>query len=423
MVNVVGDHAVHHAPLDAPLASDIESVARPVSHWLRERPRRPRPPPADAAEAVAAARSRGGGVATLIVPADAGWSRRPARPPPLRVAPPAAVPEARGRGRGPRAALAASRRRCCSAAPPRAGPRLRAAARIAAATGARLIHDTFPARLERGAGIPRAQPLPYLTEMATEALAGLRPPRGRRHPGAGRRSSPTPASPAAWRPRHRVARARRPARGHGRRAGGARGAVGAPAAAAAAGRATPGAARAPPAGALDRRRDRRRDRGRCCPRGRSSSTSPSPPPPRSCRPRRAPRRTTGSRSRAARSARACPSRPAPPSPAPDRPVLSLEGDGSAMYTIQSLWTQAREGLDVTTVIFANRSYAILDFELSRVGAEARGPAARGAVRDRPAGPRLRRAGAEHGRARTARRGRGELHGRAARGPRRARARG
>ena len=46
-----------------------------------------------------------------------------------------------------------------------------------------------------------------------------------------------------------------------------------------------------------------------------------------------------------------------------------------MYTIQALWTQARESLDVTTVIFANRSYAILDFELSRVGAEARGPAA------------------------------------------------
>ena len=62
---------------------------------------------------------------------------------------------------------------------------------------------------------------------------------------------------------------------------------------------------------------------------------------------------------------------------PDRPVLSLEGDGSAMYTIQSLWTQAREGLDVTTLILANRSYAILDFELSRVGADAAGPAARG----------------------------------------------
>jgi acetolactate synthase I/II/III large subunit len=57
-------------------------------------------------------------------------------------------------------------------------------------------------------------------------------------------------------------------------------------------------------------------------------------------------------------------------------VLSLEADGSAMYTLQSLWTQAREGLDVTTIVFANRSYAILNLELSRVGVEAPGPKAR-----------------------------------------------
>ena len=55
-----------------------------------------------------------------------------------------------------------------------------------------------------------------------------------------------------------------------------------------------------------------------------------------------------------------------------------------MYTIQALWTQAREGLDVTTIIFANRSYAILNFELARVGAEARGPAGARAARPRPA---------------------------------------
>src|SRR5205085_12030591 len=59
----------------------------------------------------------------------------------------------------------------------------------------------------------------------------------------------------------------------------------------------------------------------------------------------------------------------------DRKVLALEADGSAMYTLQSLWTQAREGLDVTTVIFNNRSYAILNLELSRVGAESPGPKA------------------------------------------------
>ena len=60
---------------------------------------------------------------------------------------------------------------------------------------------------------------------------------------------------------------------------------------------------------------------------------------------------------------------------PDRKVVCLEGDGSGMYTLQALWTQARESLDVTTVIFANRSYAILNIELARVGAGIPGPKA------------------------------------------------
>jgi acetolactate synthase I/II/III large subunit len=57
---------------------------------------------------------------------------------------------------------------------------------------------------------------------------------------------------------------------------------------------------------------------------------------------------------------------------PGRPVLALEADGSALYTIQSLWSMAREQLDVTTVIFSNRRYAILRMELARVGATASG---------------------------------------------------
>ena len=61
---------------------------------------------------------------------------------------------------------------------------------------------------------------------------------------------------------------------------------------------------------------------------------------------------------------------------PDRRVLALQADGSAMYTLQAWWTMAREGLDVTTVLFANRSYAILNMELGRVGARAGGPRAR-----------------------------------------------
>jgi acetolactate synthase I/II/III large subunit len=55
---------------------------------------------------------------------------------------------------------------------------------------------------------------------------------------------------------------------------------------------------------------------------------------------------------------------------PDRPVIALQADGSAMYTLSALWTHAREGLDITTVIFSNRSYAILGLELDRATTEA-----------------------------------------------------
>ena len=61
---------------------------------------------------------------------------------------------------------------------------------------------------------------------------------------------------------------------------------------------------------------------------------------------------------------------------PQRPVIALEADGSAMYTIQSLWTMAREQLDVTVVIFNNRSYAILNAEFARIGVTQTGPRAK-----------------------------------------------
>jgi acetolactate synthase-1/2/3 large subunit len=62
--------------------------------------------------------------------------------------------------------------------------------------------------------------------------------------------------------------------------------------------------------------------------------------------------------------------------APDRKVLSLNGDGSAMYTIQALWTLARENLDVTVVVFANYTYRILNIEMQRTGAGEAGPSAK-----------------------------------------------
>jgi acetolactate synthase-1/2/3 large subunit len=61
---------------------------------------------------------------------------------------------------------------------------------------------------------------------------------------------------------------------------------------------------------------------------------------------------------------------------PDRPVLALVGDGSAMYTIQALWTMARENLNVISVVFNNRAYSILNVELQRVGAAEAGPKAK-----------------------------------------------
>jgi acetolactate synthase-1/2/3 large subunit len=64
---------------------------------------------------------------------------------------------------------------------------------------------------------------------------------------------------------------------------------------------------------------------------------------------------------------------------PDRPVINLQADGSALYTVQALWTQAREGLNVTTLIFSNRSYRILEIELDRAGEKKFGPNTRGLI--------------------------------------------
>jgi acetolactate synthase-1/2/3 large subunit len=61
---------------------------------------------------------------------------------------------------------------------------------------------------------------------------------------------------------------------------------------------------------------------------------------------------------------------------PGRPVINLEADGSGLYTVQGLWTQAREGLNVTTLICSNRSYRILQMELHRAGITSRGPSSR-----------------------------------------------
>ncbi|PWI41939.1 acetolactate synthase large subunit [Streptomyces sp. ICBB 8177] len=374
LVNVVGDHATYHKRLDAPLESDIDAVAGSVSGWLR-RATDPGALARDAVEAVRAARRAPGQVATLVLPADISWSEAPAAPAPAllpveaAVAPDAVVERAAAAlsGGEPAALLiggAATR-----------GDGLRAAGRIAAASGARLLCETFPARLERGAGVPVVERLAYLAEMATGQLDGLR------HLVLAGAASPVsffayPGLPGDLVPDgcevHVLTRddedvasalahlselvanereskavtpvAARPAAPEGDApltSEAVAYAVGAllPQDAVVVDEANtsglwlPGATEGAP------RHDWLTLTGGAIGQGLPVATG---------------------------AAVAC----------PGRRVLCLEADGSAMYTLQALWTQAREGLDVTTVVFSNRSYAILEMELRRVGAQAAGPRAR-----------------------------------------------
>ena len=171
MVNVVGDHARSHKRLDAPLESDIDALAGAVSGWVR-RSMSPADVAADAADAVAEAARRG--IATLVLPADVSWEdgAEPADPQPVRPAPrvaPSVVDDVA-------AVLHSGEPAVLFLGGDVVGSEeaLLAAGRVAAATGARLVSETFSARMVRGAGLPDVAKLPYPPEMAIAALAGTR---------------------------------------------------------------------------------------------------------------------------------------------------------------------------------------------------------------------------------------------------------
>ena len=367
VVNLVGDHATFHKKYDAPLESDVDALARTVSGWVR-RCDDPATVGGDVAEAVAAATGAPGQVATVLLPADVSWSDGARPAPPIAARRPTAVPAqtvatvAGALRTGEPAALllggAATRE-----------PALSTAGRIAAATGARLLCETFPARLERGAGLPAVERLGYLAEGAMAQLDGVRhlvlvgaraPVSFFGHPTLP--SEPTPDGcrihtlattaddiPAAL---DEVADTL---------------AVDTPAVLQAAARpALPtGELTAETAAAVV---------GALLPEGaivvdEANTSGLWLPDATAGAPRHDWLTLTGGAigqglPLAAGAALAC----------PDRPVLCLEADGSAMYTISALWTHAREGLDITTVIFANGSYAILNLESQRLGVPADGSA-------------------------------------------------
>ena len=369
IVNLIGDQATWHLAADAPLTSDILSLANPVSGWVRTN-RSAEELAADAADAIAAAAE--GRVATLIIPHDnqagpAGGSVAP-RP---ATSPPAVSEETVVR-------IAGSLRREQPAVLFMGGRALgerglRAAARVAAASGCALMCETFPARLERGAGLPPVARLPYfpeqgmavLSKFQTIILAGTRAPVAffgyegmpsylvSQDQNVEALAAPEEDVPAALEAladmlgadadAGEAAPAARPQRPHGALS---------PESLAAA------IASVQPEGAI------------IMDEGNTSSMAYFPTsagaPPHSYL-----TLTGGAIGQgmpcAVGAAIAC----------PDRKVINLQADGSAMYTLQALWTQAREGLDVITLICANRSYRILGIELMRSGVKEAGPEARG----------------------------------------------
>ncbi len=366
MVVVVGDHATYHKKYDAPLESDIDAVAGTVSGWMR-RTADTADVGADAAEAIAASRS-GSCISTLILPADVSWtdggqtaSTAPAQP---AGADPMPVPEVLEvlRSGEPTVILVggdATR-----------GPGLTAAARIAQATGARLVCETFPTRLERGAGIPAIDRLAYFAEAATAQLDGAK------HLVLAGAKSPVsffayPGMPSDLVPAgcevHVLA-------GHS----GAAATLIALADEVAPGTQAPVAAASRPqlpTGALTSA-SAAQAIGALMPEGAivvdESNTSGL----------LLPQATAGAPAHdwltltGGAIGWGIPAAVGAAVAAPDRPVLCLESDGSAMYTISGLWTQARENLNVTTVLYDNSAYDILRVELQRVGAgSAPGPKA------------------------------------------------
>ena len=360
VVNVVGDHARSHKRLDAPLESDLDALAGAVSGWLR-RSLSPADVAADAAEAVAESARRG--IATLVLPADVSWEdgAEPAAPQPVRPAPqvpPSVVDDvAAVLHAGEPTVLFLGGDVVASE------EALLAAGQVAAGTGARLMAETFSARAVRGAGLPDLPKLPYPPEMAIAALAGTRhlvlagaasPVHFFGYPGVP--GTPVPedctvhvlsapgedgvaavralAEAAAPDARAEVLEASRPELPTGQLTPRAMSAV---------------------VGALLPERAVVVDEVLTSGVGLAELTAGAP--------RHDWLALTGGAigdglPMAVGAAVAC----------PDRPVLALQADGSAMYTIQALWTMAREQLDVTVVVCDNGSYAILEHELSRVGA-------------------------------------------------------
>jgi acetolactate synthase-1/2/3 large subunit len=370
VVSLVGDHATWHRACDSPLTSDIAALAASVG-WIRTSTDA-KTVGTDLACALSAAAAPPGQVATLIVPADlqAAPGATPASTPP----PPAAPAPESSRV----AAAVAALRRGRSSALYLGGPAchrgaLQHVTRIADAAGCQVFVETFPARMERGAGTPRIERFGYFPEQIPGLFEGIDhvvlvgapdPVAMFGWPGAVSRMLPEHVAVVTLaRVDENVVDALaavadafpKPAR-----------------------IATVAAFDPPPAppGALDPYSLAAAiaatlpEHAVVVDEGATSSV-PLYPALESAAPHSWLTLTGGAIGQglpcATGAAIAC----------PDRRVISFQADGSALYTLQALWTQARESLDVTTILCANHAYRILQIELARSGVAEPGRAARG----------------------------------------------
>lgn len=368
LVNVIGDHATYHRQYDAPLNSDIPTIVGPNSLWVKSADRADEVA-AITAEAVAASYGPPGGPVSLILPADSAWTETSIgavkAEKPQRHAPSAEAVEAAARAiRAAKKPVLLIGGQACR------GEAMVQAARLAA-HGVRVLADTFVARQTRGAGHFQPGRMQYFGEAALADLAGtdLMLLAGTTQPVAffaypDRPSLLVPEGcdlmTLATRAEDAVAGLRALADALGAPASGPVQPLKRPEAAPT-GPMTPQAAgvsiaRHLPEGAIIC------DDSVTSGGGVASQTG-------TAAPHEVLALTGGAIGQAIPlsigAAVAC----------PDRKVLSLNGDGAAMYTVQGLWTIARENLDVTVVVFANHAYRILNIELNRTGAGEAGPSA------------------------------------------------
>lgn len=363
MVNIVGDHATYHLQHDAPLTTDIVSIAKPVSSWIRSSAT-PESVPQDAADAITAARQAPGGIATLILPGDSAWNESIAPVAVPAVPTPPTVDEDLVR----QAAILlrnGKRNVLCVGGPAATKAGMQLAARICHATGARLVVQRASARMTLGANTPQFERVPYAVPQALNLLQGTEqmilvgapePVAFFAYPNMPSRMSPPDAL------FHTLASAEYDVIG----------------------------ALDALAEELGAYHDDWPIHERLCPdlpTGELTSEKiwqalANLMPEESVI---ADESITASWGAAKWMGGAHPHDWLPVMggaigqgipvatgaavACPGRKVINTQADGSAMYTLQGLWTQAREQLDVVTILFSNRAYAILQGELQRVGAD------------------------------------------------------